>query len=59
MTPLFCELEELGKTAPDADQSPTLDLEEFIDALGRLYDQVSHPEKHVIMQEPLISPTQT
>lgn len=48
LTPLFCELEELGK-AESGENS--LDLEEFIDALGRLYEQVSHPEKHLIMQD--------
>jgi hypothetical protein len=37
MTPLFCELEELGRTAT-AEDPPTLDLEEFLDAIGRLYD---------------------
>ena len=46
MTPLFCELEELGKESAAAagvenneeDSSNTLDIEEFIDALGRLYE---------------------
>ena len=47
MTPLFCELEELGKNTEDA----TLDLEEFSDAVGRLYDQVQNREKHVILDE--------
>lgn len=55
MTPLFCELEELGKKAlennADDDNASTLDLDEFIDAMGRLYDQVTHPQKHIIMQE--------
>lgn len=50
MTPLFCELEELGRSAT-AEDPPTLDLEEFLDALGRLYDQVALPQKHIIMQE--------
>jgi len=50
MTPLFCELEELGRTATP-EEPPTLDLDEFLDALSRLYDQVALPEKHVIMQE--------
>lgn len=36
MTPLFCELEELGKSE-DPEQA-TLDIDEFVDALGRLYD---------------------
>ena len=44
MTPLFCELEELGKTEGQSEQSlTTLDVDEFVDALGRLYDQVPHP----------------
>jgi Ca2+-binding EF-hand superfamily protein len=51
MTPLFCELEELGKTNTNEEQGDTLDLDEFVDALNRLYEQVSHPEKHIIMQE--------
>jgi hypothetical protein len=43
MTPLFCELEELGKTqgagAEDGEpESTTLDIDEFVDALGRLYE---------------------
>lgn len=41
MAPLFCELEELGKT--EDPESAHLDMEEFVDALGRLYDQVPHP----------------
>ena len=41
LTPLFCELEELGKSEDPQGQS--LDLDEFVDALGRLYDQVPHP----------------
>jgi hypothetical protein len=36
MAPLFCELEELGKT--EDPESAHLDMEEFVDALGRLYD---------------------
>ena len=53
MTPLFCELEELGKTGENGESpsSPTLDIDEFVDALGRLYDQVPHPQKHTIIQE--------
>jgi Ca2+-binding EF-hand superfamily protein len=45
MTPLFCELEELGKgdTNGGEEEEETLDIEEFVDALGRLYEQVSHP----------------
>jgi hypothetical protein len=35
LTPLFCELEELGR---QVDTPPTLDIEEFTDAIGRLYD---------------------
>ena len=42
MTPLFCELEELGKESSgvenNEEDSNTLDIEEFIDALGRLYE---------------------
>jgi hypothetical protein len=49
MAPLFCELEELGKT--EDPEGAHLDMEEFVDALGRLYDQVPHPQKHVIIQE--------
>lgn len=44
MTPLFCELEELGKGDTNGgEEEETLDIEEFVDALGRLYEQVSHP----------------
>ena len=49
MTPLFCELEELGKSE-DPEQA-TLDIEEFVDALGRLYDEVANPQKHIILNE--------
>jgi Ca2+-binding EF-hand superfamily protein len=40
MTPLFCELEELGKThdSEGEPESSTLDIDEFVDALGRLYE---------------------
>jgi hypothetical protein len=39
MTPLFCELEELGKGDTNNDEEEeTLDIEEFVDALGRLYE---------------------
>jgi hypothetical protein len=40
MTPLFCELEELGKGDTNAgeEEEETLDIEEFVDALGRLYE---------------------
>ena len=52
MTPLFCELEELGKGGTNAgEEEETLDIEEFVDALGRLYEQVAHPQKHKIMKE--------
>ena len=40
LTPLFCEMEELGQT---------LDEEEFIDAAGRLYDSVPLPQKNIIL----------
>lgn len=46
LTPLFCELEELGRQ--DA-EGGTLDLDEFVDAVSRLYDQVAHPDKHILM----------
>lgn len=43
MTPLFCELEELGKAEGDDNDEEggggnTLDIDEFVDALGRLYE---------------------
>ncbi|CDW91726.1 UNKNOWN [Stylonychia lemnae] len=41
LTPLFCEMEELGQT---------LDEDEFIDAAGRLYDSVPLPQKNIILQ---------
>lgn len=40
LTPLFCEMEELGQT---------LDEDEFIDAAGRLYEAVPLPEKNIIL----------
>ena len=40
LTPLFCEMEELGQT---------LDEEEFCDALSRLYESVPLPEKNLIL----------
>jgi len=40
LTPLFCEMEEMGQT---------LDEEEFIDAAGRLYESVSLPEKNALL----------
>ena len=40
LTPLFCEMEELGQT---------LDEDEFIDAAGRLYDSVPLPQKNIIL----------
>ena len=42
LTPLFCEMEELGQT---------LDEDEFIDALSRLYDSITIPEKNIILQQ--------
>lgn len=42
LTPLFVEMEELGQT---------LDEDEFIDAIGRLYDSVTVPEKTILMQQ--------
>lgn len=42
LTPLFVEMEEMGQT---------LDEEEFIDALGRLYDSVTVPEKNILIQQ--------
>ncbi len=41
LTPLFCEMEELGQT---------LDEEEFIDAAGRLYESVPLPQKNIILK---------
>lgn len=41
LTPLFCEMEELGQT---------LDEDEFIDAAGRLYESIPLPEKNIILQ---------
>ena len=41
LTPLFCEMEELGQT---------LDEDEFIDAAGRLYESIPIPEKNIILQ---------
>ncbi len=38
--PLFCEMEEL---------SQGLDLEEFIDAVGRLYETLSIPDKDKLL----------
>jgi hypothetical protein len=40
LTPLFVEMEELGQT---------LDEDEFIDAVGRLYDSVTIPEKNILL----------
>ena len=40
MTPLFNEMEELGQN---------LDEEEFIDAVCRLYDVVSIPDKNILI----------
>ena len=41
LSPLFCEMEELGQT---------LDEDEFIEAIGRLYDSLSLPERNTILQ---------
>ena len=38
--PLFCEMEEL---------SQALDLEEFVDAVGRLYETLSIPDKDKLL----------
>jgi len=42
LTPLFCEMEELGQS---------LDEEEFIDACCRLYESLSLPEKNVLVNQ--------
>lgn len=38
--PLFCEMEDLCQA---------LDIEEFVDALGRLYDTLSMPDKEKLL----------
>jgi hypothetical protein len=38
--PLFCEMEDLCQA---------LDIEEFIDAIGRLYDTLSIPDREKLM----------
>ena len=43
LSPLFVEMEEL---------SQALDAEEFIDAVGRLYDSVSMPDKNTLLLKP-------
>ena len=43
MSPLFCEMDELCHS---------LDSDEFIDAVGRLYDSVSMPEKNILLLKP-------
>lgn len=43
LSPLFCEMDELCQA---------LDAEEFIDAVGRLYDSVTVPERNVLMLKP-------
>lgn len=43
MSPLFIEMEELGQP---------LDVEEFTDAISRLFDCVSLPEKEIILLKP-------
>ena len=43
MSPLFCEMDELCHS---------LDADEFIDAVKRLYDSVSMPEKNILMLKP-------
>ena len=45
LTPLFCEMEEMQQT---------LSEEEFIDACGRLYDQVSLPEKNQLVNKKMV-----
>lgn len=40
LSPLFMEMEEL---------SQALDADEFIDAVGRLYDSVAMPEKTILL----------
>ena len=43
LSPLFVEMEEL---------SQALDAEEFIDAVGRLYESLSMPDKNVLLLKP-------
>lgn len=43
LSPLFMEMEEL---------SQALDAEEFIDAVGRLYDSLSLPQKGILLLKP-------
>ena len=43
LSPLFMEMEEL---------SQALDAEEFIDAVGRLYDSLSLPQKNILLLKP-------
>ena len=43
LSPLFCEMDELCQA---------LDAEEFIDAVGRLYETLSVPEKNILMLKP-------
>ncbi len=43
LSPLFIEMEDLGQP---------LDAEEFTDALARLYDSLSLPEKDIILLKP-------
>ena len=38
--PLFCEMEDLCQA---------LDVEEFVDAIGRLYDTLSMPDREKLM----------
>lgn len=38
--PLFCEMEDLCQA---------LDVEEFVDAIGRLYDTLSIPDREKLM----------
>jgi hypothetical protein len=38
--PLFCEMEDLCQA---------LDIEEFVDAIGRLYDTLSIPDREKLM----------
>ena len=43
MSPLFCEMEELQQA---------LDEEEFVDALGRLYESIPAPTKEKLLLKP-------
>jgi len=43
LSPLFMEMEEL---------SQALDAEEFVDAVGRLYDSLALPQKNILLLKP-------